>query len=733
VAASNRQRLALCLLTGLLTGVLWTLSLPKFDMGWLAWICLTPTLYLLFHLEPTSRETWYLGAAAGLSAGIGRVYWVSETLQNYGGLNAPAAYMTTLLLAAYVGAYPLLVVRISRQFARHHLRLYAWLVAALWVLLDWVLSWAFTGFPWALIGYSQYQTPIVLQVAALTGVHGLSFILVAANAGLAQLLGSRRSSWSIPPLILPLAVGLLLTSLCVDSPPPLQTMRVGIVQGSVDQSTKWNRVSLTQTTGTHLRLARQLHREGQQDLIVFPETAFPFRLDHPNYEIHRRWLFELAQELDTSLLVGSLGSSSEQGAAGLYNRAFLINADGRIGDYADKVHLVPFGEYLPMKWIFGYLDELTAESGAFDPGQMGHKILRLTHGVSTTPFAVFICYESIFPQIARQQTLAGAQFLINTTNDGWFGTTSAPAQHLSMAVLRAVENGRAVVRAANTGISCLIDPRGAIDQPTVLFTQTTVHGEIELRDALTPYTQLGDVIVVICALITGIGVVLWVRRRQNRIETELRGAREQLTRWAHSPVPLRHRLVLLPGYDSDASVYAPLLDAVQRSFTQVEGAVTAIDLRHDLSIAALTAHVDGLQDRDDPRPVAFVGHSLGGLVCVSAAAELGRTDTQVITIASPFGGTRFATLARWWGRDCPATLLDLGARSQATTAIQQIVQLRPVDLSLRLCGDPLSRSPDPAQVAVSYPPALLVHPRTRHTLVLQDPRVLRDVIGFLRQ
>ncbi len=726
----GRRQILLCL-TGVLTGLLWTWSLPTVDAGWLAWICLVPCFYLLFHCELTSPDTWLLGASAGLTAGFGRVYWVAETLQNYGGLSAPLAYLTTILLSAYVGFYPLVVFKLSGHLARHHLRRLPWIVAAIWVLADWILGWLFTGFPWALLGYSQYQSPLVLPIAAVAGVHGLTYILVAANAAVAQLIGRRRTWWAVAALCMPVLMGGGIAQLAHPTEQVvLPTRRVGIVQGSVEQGSKWQTISLTESTHRHLDLARELHSASAPiDLIVFPETAFPFRLDHPNYEIHRRWLGDLSRETSSALLVGSLGSASEDGTAGLFNRAYLMKDNGVL-DFADKVHLVPFGEYLPLKWIFGYLDELTAESGAFDPGQMGHKLLELSADTRTR-FAVFICYESIFPNIARQQTLAGAQFLINTTNDGWFGTTSAPAQHLAMAVLRAVENGRTVVRAANTGISCFIDANGKIHQPTKLFERAAIQREIEPRSELTFYTRLGDLILAMSAVLLAFSAIVDVRRRRANIDGQIEQAQKTLVEWSDSPQQLRQRIVLISGYGSDASVWAPLLHHLQQSFVDADDAITAVDLRHDLSITDLSRHVVDLVDAEDPRPIVLIGHSLGGLVAVSAAAELNLQTVEVIAIAAPFGGTRWATIARWFGNDCPTTLIDLARHSAAVRAVDDQLAGRSV-FSIRLRRDLLSCHPqEPTAVTSSYDPALLVDPRTRHTLVLQDPRILRDIISRL--
>ncbi|MDP7361563.1 MAG: apolipoprotein N-acyltransferase [Candidatus Latescibacteria bacterium] len=731
--ADARPRQPLIALIGLSTGLLWTWSQPTVDAGWLGWVCLIPSFYLLLHHNLSGRDAWLLGASAGLTAGLGRVYWVSETLQSYGGLAVPLAYLTTFLLAAYVGLYPMIALRWARSLSPGHRRRLPWLIASIWVLLDWILSWLFTGFPWALLGYSQYQSTTMLPIAALTGVHGLTFTLVAANVALAQLLGPRREGWALAALLVPSLMGLVGVRLFVDRPEPMGSHRVGIVQGSVEQGAKWQTVSLTETTGIHLRLARQLDRTEPLDLVVFPETAFPFRFDHPSYEIHRRWLAELAQELQTSLLVGSLGSASESGDRGLFNRAFLIDRAGEVINFADKVHLVPFGEYLPLKWIFGYLDELTAESGAFDPGQVEHKVLQLRQkdGVEPSPFAVFICYESIFPQIARQQTLAGAQFLINTTNDGWFGTTSAPAQHLSMAVLRAVENGRAVVRAANTGISCFIDAQGGITKPTSLFEKTAIQGTVGLNSHLTPYTRLGDLVVAVSALLLAISFTYDGHHRRRTTNRQVADARQQLDAWAASASSLEKHIVLVSGYDSDASVWAPLLAQLKACFIDADERITAVDLRHDLSIEDLSAHVASLVADESDQPLVFVGHSLGGMVSIRASHRLPEAASQVIAVASPFGGTVWATLARWSGRECPRTLVDLGAGSLAARSINQLIPETTLD-SLRLAGDMLSCHPVGARSMTTYEPALLVGPRTRHTLLLQDPRILRDIVGLIR-
>lgn len=493
---------------GALTGGLFWCSIPHLDLGLAAWFCLIPAL---FRLAPIPwRRAWWGGMVAGVVAGTGRTYWIAQTLQRYGDLSLPTAIFTTVLLilylALYWGAFYALCSRLDPRRPA-----FPWVVASLWVILEWTQSWMISGFPWQLLGYSQYRCLPLLQLASVTGVYGLSFLVALTNAGIARGLvlaaQPRRAALAAAVPLLLVVVVWLAGQARLDrlEREPGQPLTVAVLQGNVPQEQKWKAGRKAGATQHYASLARGLDRT-DLDLVVFPETALPFFFSDSTNAEHRSAVESLARELNVPLLVGSLGGSWEEG---IYNRAWLLDAAGQVAGTADKVHLVPFGEYLPFASIFRYLRGLTAESGAFTPGQ-GHRVLHLPG--SEVPFGVFICYESIFPAITRALALGGAELLINTTNDAWFGRTAAPYQHFAMVAMRAAETGRPIVRAANTGISGLIAPSGRILHATGLFETTTITVEVTPRREQTLYTRYGDLLVLCCGVVLALSG--WQRWRQ---------------------------------------------------------------------------------------------------------------------------------------------------------------------------------------------------------------------------
>ena len=501
-------------LVGAGSGLLYCLALPKADQGWVAWGCLVPCLLLVVRgcrgLPLFPRQAALAGLSCGVVSGAGRVYWVAETLQLYGGLGPPLAWLTTALLILYLAVYPGMFLVACQRLPRSSAG-WPWLTACLWTLLDWVQTWILSGFPWALLGYTQYRYPAVAQLAAVTGVHGISFLIVLVNAAAAQAIlppSVRVRSQAMVGLLLliSLAAGSIRLDRLRSERPEAAALRIGIVQGNVPQGEKWLAAGVGSATDHYSQLTRALTRdEGSLDLILWPETALPFRLDAERYQDRRLRVERLARETDTPLLVGSLGSISPSGRPGLYNRSFLTDRTGTVVGTADKVHLVPFGEFLPMPWLFGYLQALTVHSGRFDPGE-DHQVLPLP-GMEAK-LGVFICFESIFPGISRALAARGATVLVNTTNDAWFGDSAAPRQHLAMAVLRAVETGRPVLRAANTGISCVIEPSGRIRERTRLLETETIATSVHPRMESTFYTRWGDWVFLLSGVAVGMAGLL---------------------------------------------------------------------------------------------------------------------------------------------------------------------------------------------------------------------------------
>ena len=527
------------LLAGALGGALFTLSIPKAELPLFAWISLLPCLYVTFAAgslaresgdsgregEPRTqllfRQSLILGISFGMVSGVGRVYWLAETLERFGNLSRPEALLTSGLLILYLSLYPASFFCICRRLSCRT-PLLPWIAAAVWTLLEWAQTWIITGFPWELLGYSQYLNRPLRQVASLTGVYGVSFVVVLVNAALSQLLAARRRvlATSLPIAALILAVLVYghsryasLRSEALSArpfPSSAAELKVGIIQGSVTQDVKWKPDRARAITQRYADLTRQLAAAEPLDLVVFPETALPYWFLDDRFSAYREQIEQLARDVGAPILVGSLEMDRIEGKPKVYNRAFLLDREGEVVDSSDKVHLVPFGEYLPMPWLFQYLEGLIAESGPFAPGA-GHKVLSLPQANAT--LGVFICYESIFPGIPRTLADMGATVLVNTTNDAWFGRTAAPYQHLSMAVFRAVETGRPLIRAANTGISCAISPAGDISHATQLFETTAFSVAVVPRSTPTFYTRHGNIFLAACALFL-LGTCAAARRRR---------------------------------------------------------------------------------------------------------------------------------------------------------------------------------------------------------------------------
>jgi apolipoprotein N-acyltransferase len=356
--------------------------------------------------------------------------------------------------------------------------------ASLWAALEFLRSSLLTGFPWNLLVYSQHRNLPLIQVASVTGVYGVSFMVMAVNAALARAVLTWKS-WS--RLLAPLAtVGLFLAGVVGYGwlwPPPEASspvMRVALVQGNIDQEVKWDPAWQDQTLTIYGELTREAARRRPQ-LIVWPEAAVPFFLrEDPRQAL----IHDMARASGAYLLMGAPDRQAGQPR----NTAFLIGPEGRMLGRYDKRHLVPFGEYVPLRQLLFFVNPLAGGTiGTFAPGDEAT--------VFSTPsgrFGVVICYEAIFPDEVRDFFRGGADFLVNITNDAWFGRSEALAQHLAMAAFRAVENRAYLIRAGNTGISAIVAPDGRIVQASGLFTPAVLSGAIIPRTGESFYTRYGD-------------------------------------------------------------------------------------------------------------------------------------------------------------------------------------------------------------------------------------------------
>ena len=455
-----------------LSGALLALAFPgSGDQSWLAFAALVP---LLVAVEGRGwRQAGALGFLSGLIFWLAAIPWVAPTMIHYGDLPWPLAGVIFLALAGYLALYTTAFAALLARTSPRSSAAYVTVAASLWVALEFLRTYLFTGFPWNLLGYSQYRNLPLVQVAAVTGVYGVSFAVAAVNAGLAGFVHpqhgrkDRLGGIGVAAAVVGLAVGSgwLLSPAREEKP----AIPVALVQGNIDQGVKWDPAYQETTLEVYRRLTLAAARGGAQ-LIVWPETAMPFFLrEDPSW----REVENLARVTGAHLLVGALDRSLGEPR----NSAFLIGPDGQVRGRYDKRHLVPFGEYVPLQPLLFFVNVIAGGAiGAFAPGAEA-----TTFSTPAGRVAVVICYEAIFPAEVREFFRGGADVLVNITNDAWFGRSAAPVQHLAMAAFRAVENRAYLVRAANSGISAVVAPDGRIVQASGFFTREVLSGTVAPR------------------------------------------------------------------------------------------------------------------------------------------------------------------------------------------------------------------------------------------------------------
>jgi apolipoprotein N-acyltransferase len=495
------------------TGLLLTGAFPRTGAWPLAAVALTPLLLAIRGAG--AAEAFRLGWIAGMVHALTLVYWIVHTLGAYGGLPVWVSVPVLGLLAAYLALYPAAFAAVLRG-VRTSPALLALTVPMAWTALEYVRAHLLTGFPWALLGYAPYRQLHLIQISDIVGVYGVSFHLAALNAAVALgWMAVRKRSWGgavvgkrDAVLAAALAVALTLGSLTyghfrLDRIEALAAeapaTRVAVVQGNIEQAVKWDPAHQERTVEKYVALSLAAMAD-RPELVVWPETAAPF------YFLHNRPMtarvVEGVREAGAFFVVGSPSFERAKEGVDLFNSAFLIRPDGQLAGRYDKHHLVPFGEYVPLGEFFPFLDTLVAQVGNFRSGTKGEVLHSGAHHLG-----VLICYEGIFPALARAAAKNRAGLLVNITNDAWYGISSAPYQHFSMAVMRAVETRRGLVRAANTGISGFIHPAGRIDGTTGLFQDAVATRALPVMDRITIYTRIGDLFAQICVagtLILGI-------------------------------------------------------------------------------------------------------------------------------------------------------------------------------------------------------------------------------------
>jgi apolipoprotein N-acyltransferase len=501
-----------------LSGLLLILSFPNFNLWPLAWVGFVP-LFFAIQGKPKGRA-FLLAYLTGVVFWFGIVHWLIH-------VTLPGLIILVLYLALYFAIFGLLV-SFNSPLSPYCLVL----SPCLWVVLEYLRSRLFTGFPWALLGYSQYLNLPAIQIADLTGAWGVSWVVMLANVAIYSVIGYRLSVIARGKRVL-IAISILIFTLLYGYYKLTRTpntehrtpIKISVIQANIPQELKWDPRARDAIMEKYFALTRAAVKD-KPDLILWPEASIPAVLEEePRYYEEAR---NFVRDIRIPLLTGAVRKEE----ALYYNSALLVSADGNLSGRYDKLHLVPFGEYIPLRRFLPFL-ETVVPIGDFTAGSK-YTIFQIPNPKSQIPnniqypiskfqnrFSVLICFEDLFPELSRQFARQGVDFLVNITNDGWFGKTSAPYQHLSASVLRAVENRIPLVRAANTGVSGFIASSGRIISclSDKAGSQIFTHGyqtqtlELSLHKP-TLYSRAGDYFIFICLALAFYAIIARLKQKK---------------------------------------------------------------------------------------------------------------------------------------------------------------------------------------------------------------------------
>lgn len=487
-----------------MSGAVLAMAFPLIDWGPLAWVALVPLLFAALGRGP--RAAFGIGWVAGVVFFVATLYWLVLTIGTYTNLSPLVSVGPLLLLCSFL-ALAFGTFAAGCELARRAGIALPLVAPPLWVALEWVRTYILGGFPWVSLGYSQYRATYLIQFVEVTGVHGLSALVVLVNVVAYGAVQRWRAGEAPSPRGMVAVIGLLIMLVgwgywrveTIAALPAAGSLRVGFIQGNVAQDVKWDPAYQESTIDHYEQLTTTAVREGAE-LVVWPETAAPFYFQEEG-ELRDR-ILGLARRLGVWILVGSPAFSYEGRLLRLHNRVYLVTPEGSAEQFYDKMELVPFGEYVPLKSLFFFVDKVVEGVGDFRPGTRP-----VVFHTSRGNFGPLICYEGIFPDLTRRFVAGGADFLVNITNDAWFGRTSAPYQHLAMATLRAVENRVPLVRVANTGFSAMVDDDGTIRWRTGLFESDWRVDTVSWVGISTFYARYGDWFVYGCLALLALQAV----------------------------------------------------------------------------------------------------------------------------------------------------------------------------------------------------------------------------------
>jgi apolipoprotein N-acyltransferase len=469
------------------------------------------------------RRAFALGFVTGVVYFTGTLYWITGVMATYGDMARWVAVLINAGLVVYQTLYVAIFALIVRRIVLAHGPTALMAAPVVWVATELGRTYIFTGFPWVLLGYSQTTVLPIAQLASIFGVYGVSMLVASVSTVLAMeacalrvagagrhrsgvfhaIRAAYRSPYAtrLPPLVVfavvfGVAVWGSRRAAMAEWTHTGEAIRVGLIQGNVDQDEKTQAGRAAAIFQDYLRMTRQAIREGAE-FVVWPESSTPFQFEDDLLAAAQ--IRTLAQQARVPILLGS--DQFVRGANGapttFYNAAFLVRPDGMTGGVYRKIHLVPFGEYVPVKKLLFFAAPLVQAVSDFSAGDEAVLLPVGEHLVSTA-----ICYEVVYPDLVRRFVAGGSEMLTTITNDAWFGPTSAPYQHFEQASMRAIEEGRYLVRSANTGISGIVDPYGRVIARTGIFQPAVVVGEARFLKTSTFYGRHGDILAYASVLAT---------------------------------------------------------------------------------------------------------------------------------------------------------------------------------------------------------------------------------------
>jgi apolipoprotein N-acyltransferase len=463
------------------------------------------SLTILFHLwseTESERETFILGYLFGFSMFAIGVSWLHISINLFGGMNIIGAYFFTYLLIAFISLYPALCGYLAARFFKDF---YIIAIPALWLLTEWCRGWVLTGFPWLNIGTSQTDS-IFVSAAPIIGDYGLSYVICLIAILITTLIkGSLKQRLTSSVIIITLTIFSYMLSEINWTTENGKELQVTLIQGAIPQKIKWKPEYREKTYEIYSGLSESFW---SSDLIIWPETAIP-----SYYHLADDFINRISQNKQADTLFMSGIVNKDQSANKYFNSILLIDDKHQ---FYNKHHLVPFGEYLPFKPLLDRLLRfLKIPMSDFSAGDITQKILKTDNAV----FGMNICYEDAYGTEVRQ-ALPDANILINVSNDAWFGDSMAPHQHLQIARMRAIENGRYLLRSTNTGISAVIDNKGKIIARSPQFEPHALHSVAKLFVGITPYSRHGNTLIIgFCFFILLLGFNLQ-RKVNTKIKTQ---------------------------------------------------------------------------------------------------------------------------------------------------------------------------------------------------------------------